>query len=131
MERIQTIRAGLQRIVESPRAPVLWSVMLIVFTLTFLAQVISASYVFTTVRIGMEGQKTQQEKKINEEVLLIYDPAEFTDIRVLIETRTKTFTDALEKRNVLEESLDDTEGEEVIAPQETTPASSREQKKQR
>ncbi len=131
MERIQTLRAGLQRIVESPRAPVLWSGMLIVFTLTFLAQVISASYVFTTVRIGMEGQKTQQEKKINEEVLLIYDPEEFTDVRALIETRTKTFTDELEKRNVLDQNMGDGETQDAAAPLDVMPESRSEQKKQR
>lgn len=126
MERIHRFRASIQRIIESPRAPVLWSIILCVFTLTFLAQVISASYVYTTVRVGMEGQKTQQEKKIDKDVLRIYDPEEFKDVQVFIEERAKQFTRELEKRAlpepVPEKIKSKTKAEEVIEPDEVSPA---------
>lgn len=103
MERIQSLRASLQHLVDSPRASFLWAFMLCVFTLTFLGQVVGASYVYTIVRLGMDGQKTQQEKKIEQEVQLIYEAEKYTDELALTESRPKAFEEALMRRTAKEE----------------------------
>ncbi len=103
MERIQLLRLRLQNIVDSPRAPVMWGVMLCICTIIFCAQVVGASYVFTTVRIGMDGQKTQQEKKVDEEVLLMYDSKEHQDIRDFITARIKEFDQQMQKMEPAED----------------------------
>jgi hypothetical protein len=131
MERIQTLRVALQHLVESPRAPFLWAFMLCVFTVVFIAQVIGAFYVYTIVRVGMDGQKTQQEKKVDQEVQLIYDATEHASVRELIQIRVKNYDEALQKR-AAEKEVQQVEGGVVDAkttPQQKTPTPSVEQKK--
>jgi hypothetical protein len=98
MERIQTLRTALQHLIDSPRAPFLWAFMLCIFSVVFIAQVVGAFYVYTIVRIGMDGQKTQQEKKVDQEVQLIYDASEHASVRELIQSRVKNYDEALQKR---------------------------------
>lgn len=97
MEHIKHILASLQSIADTPRAPVLWVLILCICTLTLLAELIGASYVYTNVRLGMEGQKTQQEKMLDEEVLLMYDPATYKDAQVYVENKRSSFYIELEK----------------------------------
>ena len=117
MERIQIIRANLQRLVESPRAPLLWAFILCISTLIFIGQVVGASYVYTIVRLGMDGQKTQQEKKIEQEVLLIYDVSEYVEVLKITETRPRVFSEAILRRTTKEES----DAVPVQIPIDTTP----------
>ena len=116
MKELERIWSYILHCIESPRAPLLWGVILTLFTCTFIAEIIGASYVYTNVHTGMEGQKTQQEKKLDAEVSRIYSPEAHADVEKFITERKSTFEAELMKRQVVAKPLQETSPEAPELP---------------